>query len=49
MEHTQLKRLFELDLSANLSALREHEESVKYYHAEQLPKDVKAVIEAGRS
>lgn len=46
MEHTQLKKLFELDLSANLSALIEHEESVKYYHAEQLPPDVKAVIEA---
>ncbi|WP_290880829.1 portal protein [Helicobacter sp.] len=40
------KKLFELDLSANINSLREHEESVQYYHAEQLPPDVKAVIEA---
>ncbi len=45
MEHAKLKKLFELDLSASYNALKEHAQSVKYYHAEQLPEDVKAVIE----
>lgn len=41
----EIKKLYEMDYEANQSSLKEYEEAKKYYHGDQLPYDVKELIE----
>lgn len=40
----EISKLFEMDKEANKSSLKEYEIAKRYYHGEQLPSDVKALI-----